>query len=181
MSDAEAERIEEDIAETRHEMDDTIEALERRLDPRHWLDEAVEYVAGKPEPRIDPATGRALPPERQKVRAVGDHLMQQVRDHPVTAVMVGAGLMYLLLAKKAPPRRALPMQFPADFDWEPSYDPRYNQRHDVVPYDDYAGDDYAGDEYAGDTRFEAAPYDAPQPAPDFGRPAHGFGQTNPID
>lgn len=76
-SDRHSDRIRRDIERTRYAMDQTIDALERRLGPRGLTDRVVRSV------RSDGGGG------------VRRELERQVRDHPVPLALMGLGLGWL--------------------------------------------------------------------------------------
>jgi hypothetical protein len=70
--------IEDDIARTRAEMDETLAALERKLSPGELVDKALGYMGGP--------------------REFYDNLGHTVRDYPVPTTLVGIGLAWLMAA-----------------------------------------------------------------------------------
>lgn len=72
------EEIEDDIARTRAEMDETLAALERKLSPGELVDKALGYMGGP--------------------REFYDNLGYTVRDYPVPTTLVGIGLAWLMAA-----------------------------------------------------------------------------------
>lgn len=80
-SDRPSDRIRRDIERTRYEMDQTMDALERRLGPRGLADRVVRSV------RSDGGDG------------VRRELERQVRDHPVPLALMGLGLGWLAVER----------------------------------------------------------------------------------
>lgn len=70
--------IEEEIARTRAEMDETLAALERKLSPGELVDKALGYMGGPKE--------------------FYSNLGETVRDYPVPTTLVGVGLAWLMAA-----------------------------------------------------------------------------------
>jgi hypothetical protein len=73
------DEIEKEIARTRAKMSETLDALERRLAPRHLLEKGVDMLKDTIEGKID-------------TRQIGDVL----RDNPIPLALIGAGLGWLL-------------------------------------------------------------------------------------
>ncbi|MEX0937221.1 MAG: DUF3618 domain-containing protein [Pirellulales bacterium] len=79
--------IERDVQETRTQMDRTLEEIGGRLHPKHLFDEAVKYFRSSNGGTAD---------YRQKARRVGREAAHQVKQHPIPALLCGAGLAWLL-------------------------------------------------------------------------------------
>lgn len=90
------EAIRRGIEQTRAEMDSTLDALSDRISPRHLLDELFEFWHG----------GDSTRGARRGFRETGIRLAESVRDHPVPAALIGAGLVWMLFEDRSPrPRR----------------------------------------------------------------------------
>jgi hypothetical protein len=80
------------IANTRTEMDRTLDELGERLDPRNLVDDVIDFF-------------RSEAPSRQEARralgSAGRRLATTVRSHPIPSLLVGAGLGWLLLEQGA--------------------------------------------------------------------------------
>jgi ElaB/YqjD/DUF883 family membrane-anchored ribosome-binding protein len=98
--------IRSDIDVTRRRMDDTMDALGDRLQPRHLLDEVLGFFRG------DNPNGEArLTQIREKVTSSADTAMHAVVDsikqNPVPALLIGAGVAWMIYESrrdKTPPR-----------------------------------------------------------------------------
>jgi hypothetical protein len=98
-----SDAIRTEIEETRGKMDNTLDRLEERLTPRHLLDEVLDYfrshgpdrdqVAGK----ASAAIGKAGDTASQVMHVVSD----TIRQHPIPALLVGAGIAYAVYESKA--------------------------------------------------------------------------------
>src|SRR5690606_26303404 len=89
----EPEGIEQDIRRTRSEMDETLDALGEKLNPRHLLDGLIDYFRG---PRSE-GTGTRLKDEALHVAGrFSRNLMHQVAEHPLPSLLIGAGLAWLV-------------------------------------------------------------------------------------
>ena len=86
-----AEQIKRDIDHTRAEMDRTVDALGERLQPRHLLDDLVAVFRGRSG--IDSAT---LSGAGQTAKDYGWMVVDKLKQHPVPAALIGAGLTWLL-------------------------------------------------------------------------------------
>jgi ElaB/YqjD/DUF883 family membrane-anchored ribosome-binding protein len=88
MSSAEktTEQIERDINETRSRIDRDLDQLQSKLSPGELIDEAVTYVRG---------TGGDL----------AEGIGRTIRDNPVPAALIGAGLGLLLLSRVSASRK----------------------------------------------------------------------------
>jgi ElaB/YqjD/DUF883 family membrane-anchored ribosome-binding protein len=73
-----AEDIETEIEQTRHEMTDTLQAIERKLSPNRWMDEAMETM--------------------RNASLNQSRVMELVRDNPVPVALVGLGIGWLVLS-----------------------------------------------------------------------------------
>lgn len=79
--------IEQDIAQTRHEMDHTLEQLGERLHPKHLLDHVIDYFRS-------PGTSSRVTADR--LREAGTVAGNQVSQHPVPFALIGAGIAWWL-------------------------------------------------------------------------------------
>jgi hypothetical protein len=89
-----ARQIHDDIRETRDEMDATLEELGERLHPRHLLDDLIDLVRGSGE------SGRSQQAARAMQRA-GRSTARAFREHPLPALLIGAGVAWWLFDEYA--------------------------------------------------------------------------------
>lgn len=97
--------IEADIHRTRAQMDETLDALSERLQPRHLLDDLLDYF------RSRRASGRGGGAGRQRAKRIASGaarqakstagqasrtVVHQVREHPMPSLLIGAGLAWWL-------------------------------------------------------------------------------------
>lgn len=101
--DASSGRIKSDIDETRSEMDDTVDALAARLQPRHLLDDALDYF-GRKGGSTSSATGESGGSSGSSggsstdfVKDAGSAVLKKLRQHPLPAVLMAAGAAWLFL------------------------------------------------------------------------------------
>ena len=89
-----ADTIREDIGRTRAAMDATIDRLTARLRPRHLLDDALNLFQG----------GDSLEDEgqaRRTIREAGAMAADKLKQNPIPATLIGAGLAWLLFQDKS--------------------------------------------------------------------------------
>ncbi len=92
---AHSDVIRKDIAHTRSEMDETIDELGERLQPRQLLDEALDWWQST-RPRRGGDGRRAM----GSLQSIGKAALQQVREHPVPSLLIGAGIAWLLFGEE---------------------------------------------------------------------------------
>src|SRR5688572_25425932 len=136
--DLESNALRSEIDSTRGRMDQTIDALENRMQGRHLLDEIVGFFR-----RTD---GEGHMDEwKQKVSRSAGTVVDSVKAHPVPLLMIGAGIAWLIYQNRS-------SSGGASRDGERDYD--------------YTGEDYAGAGYesygavGGSTSDEAGDYSA---------------------
>jgi ElaB/YqjD/DUF883 family membrane-anchored ribosome-binding protein len=98
-----------DIAETRAHMDDTIDELTERLQPRHLLDDVLDYFrsrrrsssgrSGEGRQRMRRTASKAAGQVKEKAGNAGRAAYSQVRQHPLPALLIGAGISLLLMER----------------------------------------------------------------------------------
>lgn len=87
--------IENDIHSTRRSIDDKIERIQQRLSPGEVVDNVVDFA-------------------RTNGGAIASGIGRTVRDNPVPAAMIGAGILWLALSARA--RRQA--EYDDDYDYE---------------------------------------------------------------
>lgn len=101
------EYIEEQIAETRSQLSETVEELQNRLSPNDMLEDAINYVK----------TNEAL---RRNV-------VTTIRDNPIPVCLMGIGLIWLIASGASGPRHRGSLGYEGSFDAAPSAgDPRFS-------------------------------------------------------
>jgi ElaB/YqjD/DUF883 family membrane-anchored ribosome-binding protein len=116
-----AESIRSDIDVTRQRMDDTMDALGNRLQPRHLLDEILGFL------RENSSDGESrMTHLRDKLTHSCDTAMHSVADtvkkNPMPALMIGAGVAWLIYSSRRENTR--------DYDFE-----RYSAEDAATRYD----------------------------------------------
>src|SRR5215212_3793126 len=95
----ETENIRSDIDTTRRRMDDTMDALGDRLQPRHLLDEVLGYVRGNASDgdsrlkHIGERLGRSCNTAMHSV-------VDSVKQNPMPAVLIGAGVAWMIYSSR---------------------------------------------------------------------------------
>src|SRR5690606_4285074 len=77
-SDKRPEEIEEEIAQTRADMDSTLDAIQRKLSPPELLEQALAYVRENGGEKM--------------MKSVGS----MVRDNPIPVALIGAGMAWFM-------------------------------------------------------------------------------------
>lgn len=116
MSERTPSEIERDIATTRAEMSQTIDAIQERLSPGQLVDQALHYFKG--------GNGRAL---TDGAAEFGQNLGRTIRDNPVPLALVVTGLAWLMLARG---RRRTRGRVSRDYDQYVDYN-EYDELEDL--------------------------------------------------
>jgi ElaB/YqjD/DUF883 family membrane-anchored ribosome-binding protein len=102
-SDRRAREIQSDIAQTRAEMSETIEAIQEKLRPGNLVSDATEKVKAvtteKVKSMADTASGTAQGMVRETRERAND-VFEGVRQNPIPALMIGAGVAWLLMGNR---------------------------------------------------------------------------------
>jgi ElaB/YqjD/DUF883 family membrane-anchored ribosome-binding protein len=128
--------IQHDIERTRSEMDETINALSERLNPRHLMDVAYDYFRSNTTVSKDDLADGA--------KSVGKTLAQQIKQHPIPSLLIGAGVMYAMFVEDDDKRRDFHSQW-ADIP-----------EHSGSFVDARTGEPYNLETYGAEWRQEAA-------------------------
>jgi hypothetical protein len=95
----ESEAIRSEIDETRRRMDDTMDALGDRLQPRHLLDEVLGFLRGN-----SPDGENRLTHMRERITHSCDTAMHSVVDNikrnPMPALVIGAGVAWMIYSSR---------------------------------------------------------------------------------
>jgi hypothetical protein len=84
-----SDEIKRDIDRTRYEMDETLDELSERLQPRHILDDILDMF------RSD--TGGAGT-ARVVAQRTGRNLVHQIQENPVPLALIGAGIAWMMVS-----------------------------------------------------------------------------------
>jgi len=95
----EPESIRSDIDDTRRRMDDTMDALGERLQPRHLLDEVLGYFRGNSSDGEN-----RMSQMKEKLAHSCDNAMHSVVDtvkrNPMPALVIGAGVAWMIYSSR---------------------------------------------------------------------------------
>lgn len=100
-----SEDIKAGIEETRSHLDDTLDALSERLRPRHLLDDLLDYwhsrrSSGRGDGhKVKRAASHMKHQVTDSAGQAGRTVVRQVRAHPMPAVLIGAGIAWLLMER----------------------------------------------------------------------------------
>lgn len=89
------EAIRSEIAETRHRMDDTLDALSARMRPRHLLDEVV----GLFRPGNNDGESHMNHKIKDSATSAVNAVVSNVKQNPVPALLIGAGIAWMIYSR----------------------------------------------------------------------------------
>lgn len=116
------EAIRSDIDVTRRRMDETIDALGERMQPRHLLDEALGYFR-----RTDEQGNSHLSNMREKFTSGAGNAMHAVTDtikqNPLPALLIGAGVAWMVYNSRRDSTATGYSEYLTDTDDDIIYDP----------------------------------------------------------
>jgi ElaB/YqjD/DUF883 family membrane-anchored ribosome-binding protein len=87
-----SDRILSDIRNTRSRMDHTLDELGDKMQPRHLVEEAVDYFWTKESHIADKS--------KQSAARMGKKMVEEVRNHPLPSLLIGAGVVWLLAQQR---------------------------------------------------------------------------------
>jgi ElaB/YqjD/DUF883 family membrane-anchored ribosome-binding protein len=97
-------KIRAEIVETRAEMSETIDAIQEKLSPQRLMDDAKQNVrdatVGKVTTMVNTVTDRAAEVGEQ-VQDQARQAVTYVRDNPIPALLIGAGVTWLLMRSRS--------------------------------------------------------------------------------
>jgi hypothetical protein len=104
-SERSTDAIEADIGRTRQRMDHTLDRLAERLEPRHLLNDLLDFWQSRRSRR---GNGQDLAEAvRENARKASETFVHQVRDNPIPALLVGAGVAWLIFDRSRPNDRRI--------------------------------------------------------------------------
>jgi len=106
-----ARQIESEIAHTRAEMSETIEAIQERLRPANLVSDATEKVKAATTEKVKVMAETASETAQDMMRGTRDRaydMVEGARQNPIPALMIGAGVAWLLMdrSRKAEQKHA---------------------------------------------------------------------------
>ena len=96
--DASSGEIRSDIRRTRADMDETVDALADRLRPRHLLDDLLDAFRGSGD-----GAGSEM---KDRAKQLGSSALSKLKNHPMPAALIGAGIAWLIFDESAGDGRA---------------------------------------------------------------------------
>src|SRR5690606_17572664 len=89
--------IEQDIERTRQEMDETLDEISERLNPRHLLDEVLDMFRSEGTNRgRQYAARQAKSAGKKAARVAGKQMARTVKEHPLPSMLIAAGVAWML-------------------------------------------------------------------------------------
>ena len=95
-----ARELESEIAETRAEMSETIEAIQERLRPSNLVSDATEKVKTATTEKVKSMADTASETAQDMMRDTRDRaydVVEGAKQNPIPALMIGAGVAWLLM------------------------------------------------------------------------------------
>src|SRR4051812_45822405 len=93
---AQPEAIRSQIDETRHRMDETIDALGQRFSGRHIVDEALHFVRSQTEKGNMSQFKNKI---KDSASSAAQSVTDTVKSNPMPLVLVGAGIAWYLYSR----------------------------------------------------------------------------------
>ncbi|HUR60183.1 MAG TPA: DUF3618 domain-containing protein [Opitutaceae bacterium] len=118
----EADALRSDIDTTRRRMDDTMDALGDRLQPRHLLDEVLGYFRGEGGNGDTRMTEMREKISRSASSAVHG-VVDTVKQNPLPALVIGAGIAWLIFESRRKGSGSARSYASGDYSAEIEYDP----------------------------------------------------------
>jgi hypothetical protein len=87
-----SDEIRRDIRRTRAQMDETVDAIEERLRPRHLIDDLLEMFRSS-------GGGSAVSGASHTFKDAGYKIFDKLKQHPMPAALIGAGLVWLMFER----------------------------------------------------------------------------------
>ncbi|HVH55230.1 MAG TPA: DUF3618 domain-containing protein [Vicinamibacterales bacterium] len=132
-SERRAREIEGEIASTRAELSETIDALQEKLRPGNLASEATERVKAVTTEKVRSMAETASGTARQ--------MMSETRNNPMPALMIGAGVAWLLLDRT---RKGGNGRHRQHAEWSDNASPRYGSYSETDDY--YRSSGYRGEQ-----------------------------------
>src|SRR3954464_15924900 len=92
----ETDAIRSDIEETRRRMDNTMDALGDRMQPRHLLDEFLGYLRGSSDGNGDDRLNKVREKVTQSANTALHSVVDTVKENPMPALLIGAGVAWMI-------------------------------------------------------------------------------------
>jgi hypothetical protein len=145
-SGASSAEIKREIDRTRAEMDQTVDALGNRLQPRHLIDDVLGWIRSSG----GPTGSSSIAQSGSAVKDAGSMALDKLKQHPLPAALIGAGVVWLLLEGDNKSRQRAGVnagRWPLDYDPDgpPMHSGSYVDARTGKPYDEATyGAEYRG-------------------------------------
>lgn len=134
--------LERDIERTRHQMDETLDQIGERLHPKHLLDEVLDLF------RSGDHGSAKRDRYIQQARSSGKQIAHKIRQHPVPALLAGAGLAWLiyeeLMGEDEEDLDTARARMRAQWDDIPEHSGSFVDARTGEPYDESYGEEWKG-------------------------------------
>jgi hypothetical protein len=150
-TDARAREIREEIAQTRDDMSETLEAIQDRLKPSTIVANATERVKNATTEKVKQMTNTA---GDAADRVMHNGFMDTVRDNPWPVAMIGVGAAWLWMKGRSDSRQDSTTRYAYGDDYYPA--DRYGVENDWRTRTAPARLAYGSGEYAEDAGYEEA-------------------------
>jgi uncharacterized protein YdbL (DUF1318 family) len=94
------EEIRADIAQTREEVGDTVEALAAKTDDKAQARERVEEVKGNLRAKADEVKAKAQSSTPQGAQDGGQQVVTKVRENPAPLILAGVAFVAFLIGRR---------------------------------------------------------------------------------
>jgi len=142
--------IKRDIDRTRAEMDQTVDALGNRLQPRHLIDDVLGWIRGSVESTSSSST--SIAGSGTAMKDAGSKALDKLKQHPLPAALIGAGVVWMLLEGDDKSRQRAAVRAGA---WPPDYTREGPPTHAGSTVDARTGKPYDEATYGAEYRGRA--------------------------
>jgi hypothetical protein len=131
--------IRDEIAQTRVEMSETIEAIQERLSPSHLVAQAGDTVRNAATEKVKQMANTA---ERAADRVMDHPIVETMRSNPIPAAMLGIGAAWLIIKERSGSRdhgsdRTRNAYGRGERDWRIGAPPKTEAAVGTTGYSDY--------------------------------------------
>ena len=100
--DKDTNAIRSDIEETRRRMDNTMDALGDRMQPRHLLDEVLGFLRGSNDGDGEDRLTQVREKVSQSATTAMHSVVDAVKENPMPALLIGAGVAWMIYESRRP-------------------------------------------------------------------------------
>jgi hypothetical protein len=129
-------------------MDETVDALGNRLQPRHLIDDVLGWIRGTVESTS--SSSSSISGSGAAMKDAGSKALEKLKQHPLPAALIGAGVVWMLLEGDDKSRQRAAVRagaWPRDYtpDGPPMHSGSYVDARTGEPYDEATyGAEYRG-------------------------------------